>query len=48
MKNNLNESLPFKPLKELSMGMSNDYEIAIEESNSNQTWYGLVWSKELT
>ena len=31
MKNNLNKSFPFKPLKELSMGMSNDYEIAIEE-----------------
>ena len=31
MKNNLNKSLPLKPLKELSMGMSNDYEIAIEE-----------------
>ena len=31
MKNNLNKSLPLNPLKELSMGMSNDYEIAIEE-----------------
>lgn len=31
MKNNLNKSFPLKPLKELSMGMSNDYEIAIEE-----------------
>ncbi len=30
-KNDLNKSLPFKPLKELSMGMSNDYEIAIDE-----------------
>ncbi|MFL3004905.1 MAG: YggS family pyridoxal phosphate-dependent enzyme [Candidatus Neomarinimicrobiota bacterium] len=31
MKNNLNNNLPLNPLKELSMGMSNDYEIAIEE-----------------
>ena len=31
MKNNLNKSLPLNSLKELSMGMSNDYEIAIEE-----------------
>tara|TARA_Y100000768_G_scaffold76440_1_gene54063 strand:+ start:366 stop:842 length:477 start_codon:yes stop_codon:yes gene_type:complete len=31
MRNNLNKSLPLSPLKELSMGMSNDYEIAIEE-----------------
>ncbi len=31
MKKKLNKSLPMKPLKELSMGMSNDYEIAIEE-----------------
>ena len=31
IKNNLNKSLALKPLKELSMGMSNDYEIAIEE-----------------
>ena len=30
-KDKLNKSLPLKPLKELSMGMSNDYEIAIEE-----------------
>ncbi len=30
-KNDLNKSLPSKPLKELSMGMSNDYEIAIDE-----------------
>ena len=31
MKNNLSKSLPLNSLKELSMGMSNDYEIAIEE-----------------
>ena len=31
IKNNLNKSLDLKQLKELSMGMSNDYEIAIEE-----------------
>ena len=31
MKEKLNKLLPTKPLKELSMGMSNDYEIAIEE-----------------
>ena len=31
LKNKLNKSLPSKFLKELSMGMSNDYEIAIEE-----------------
>ena len=31
MKNKLNKLLPLKPIKELSMGMSNDYEIAIEE-----------------
>ena len=31
LKNKLNKSLPSKLLKELSMGMSNDYEIAIEE-----------------
>ena len=31
MQNNLNKSLPLNPLIELSMGMSNDYEIAIEE-----------------
>ncbi len=34
MKNKLNESLPSRPLKELSMGMSNDYEIAIEEGST--------------
>ena len=31
MKEKLNKLLPTKPLKELSMGMSNDYEIAIDE-----------------
>ena len=29
MKNNLNKSFSHKPLKELSMGMSNDYKEAI-------------------
>ena len=41
MKNNLNNNLPLNPLKELSMGMSNDYEIAIEEG-STQVRLGTV------
>ena len=41
LKNKLNKSLPAKLLKELSMGMSNDYEIAIEEG-STQVRLGTV------
>ncbi len=34
LKDKLNKSFPSRPLKQLSMGMSNDYEIAIEEGST--------------
>ena len=48
MKNNLNKSLPLNPLKELSMGMSNDYEIAIEEGQLKSDSVRSCLAKKLT